>query len=323
MIEKEKLKIVKSFFEDENYRDFVEKMYDPEMKKAIESYLIENHDFKNAKLHHLVACRDLDKSQQLKDVLFKALDLWAENHFEQSAAISQKMEAYILRVSQTLEDHFSPGKYTNPVGLKHIDVLKQYLNKTLKDENKAALWKNHFPVYFQNNNRYSYFALVFLILMLDENKNTYSKIMLDEETLAMLVNCGYHYIAFSGANPHRAFEKGEFKEAENIETIFALIMELAVKNRFYQYESHYTFEYALAHYINYCIPKQFVNLLLHYDEEFNKLACLRILKNLKVNNSSYQKEHRSEILTLVKLIPESTMCSCKDEWKQVLEETKK
>lgn len=110
MIEKEKLKIVKSFFEEENYRDFVEKMYDPEMKKTIESYFIENYDFKNAKLHHLVACRDLDKSQQLKDVLFKALDLWAENHFEQSAAISQKNGSlYIESISDTGRPFF-PGK---------------------------------------------------------------------------------------------------------------------------------------------------------------------------------------------------------------------
>ncbi len=323
MIEKEKLNIVKSFFENQNYRDFISKMYEPEMKSAIEAYVVENRDFKNVEVHHLVACQNIDKSQQLKEVLFKALDLWAVNHFEESAAISQKMEAYILRVSQTLEDYFSPGKYTNPVGLKHIDLLKQYLNQTLQNHDRALLWEKYFPVYFQNNYRYSSFALVFLLMMLDENKNQLSKTQLNKEALAMLVNCGYHYIAFSGANPDRAFEKGEFTEALNIETIFALVMELAVKNRFYQYESHYTFEYALSHYINYCIPEQFVNLLLYYDEEFNKLACLRILKNLKVRNSVYQKDHRFNIAALVKAIPESTMNCCKEEWKQVLEEAKK
>ena len=158
MIEKEKLKIVKSFFEDENYRDFIAKMYDPEMKNAIESYLIENHDFENVELHHLVACRDLDKSHQLKDVLFKAMDLWAENHFEESAAISQKMEAYVLRISQTLEDYFSLGKYTNPVGLKHIDVLKQYLNQTLKDEKRQLCGKTIFLSTFKT-------IIVILILL--------------------------------------------------------------------------------------------------------------------------------------------------------------
>ena len=322
MIE-EKLMIVKSFFEDDSYRDFISRMYEPEMKNAIEKYIHDNQDFDNVNLQHLVSCHDIDKSQQLKDVLFKALDLWAESCFEESAAISNKMEAYILKVSQTLEDYFSFGKYTNPIGLKHIDLLKQYLNSNLKDQNKFLLWEKYCPIYFQNHYRFSSFALVFLLMMLDENKSTISKTQLNKEAVSILVNCGYHYIAFSGANPDRALEKGKFTEAKNIETIFALVMELAVKNRFYLYKSHYTFEYALAHYINYCIPKQFVNLLLHYDEEFNRLACFRILKNLTVRNLSYQKDHRFKIVALVKVIPESTMSCCKEEWKQILEEIKK
>lgn len=323
MTEEERLLTVKNFFEADNYRDYISRMYEPEMKSAIAAYILENRDFAAVRVDRLVACLDIEKSQQLKDVLFKALDLWAENHFAEFSSISQKMEAYVLRVSQTLEDYFSYGKYTNPAGLRQIDLLKQYLNQALSDKNKAALWLKYFPAYFQNDYRYSFFSLVFLLMMLDEKQNILSRIPLEKETLNLLINCGYHYIAFSGANPHRAFERGDFTEAENIETIFAVVIKLAVKNKLYLREDHDNFRYALAHYINYCIPEQFAELLLLYDEDFNQLAGEMILRNLTVRNVSYQKDHRSKILALVEAIPKNVMNCCKKEWAMILEETKK
>ncbi|MGI6607939.1 MAG: hypothetical protein ACOX1F_03035 [Erysipelotrichaceae bacterium] len=327
MKREEKEMIVRSFFEDENYRHLSSTMCEPEMESAIETYLFglsKNQTIESLELVRLVSCLGIDKSPALKKAVFIALDLWADNHFDTSCQISGKVEAYLLRVSQCLEDYLSYGKYVNPVGLRHIEILKQYLNKAFIEDYKADLWLKYFPESFEPGYRHSYFSVIFLKMMLaEEHSDIFSPTRLDTKPLSMLAVCGYHYIAFSGVNPVRSLERQNFIEAENIESIFFSVMKLTVKYKLYYFGNHQIFRYALAFYINCCLHRQLVDLLLMDDEEFNCLVCEMLLRNLTVNNSSYQQEHRDNLLTLVKSIPEHTMKNCREQWNLVLKESRK
>lgn len=327
---KEQVEIVRCFFEDDDYRSVAAELCMPDMKPAIEAYLLDlfykQRDFASLDLSRLVACFKIEESETLKELLFRALDLWAENCFSSSTQISATMEAYVIRASQTLEDCLSPGKYVNPAGLRHVELLKQYLNMTFKDERKAALWEACFQDYFDEAELYPAFARVFLLMMLDESKHRAlgSNTELDIEPLAMLVFCGYNYMAFSGDDPDEATINGDFTAANDIETIFSSVIELAVKHRFYTRKSHEKrFSFALSGYIKSCVHSRLLSLLSSGDTELRLIFCEAMLKSLAIRDPYYQRKHRAGLAALAAAVPEHIMRDCQAEWNRVLSEASK
>jgi hypothetical protein len=311
------VEMVRHFFEGD-FRSVAAEVCEPEMGAAVEAYLLERYyrqrDFAELDFGRLAACSKLGESDALKEILFRGLDLWAENRFDLDTQIGTAMEAYISRVRENLEDRLSPGRYVGTSGLRHVELLKQYLNEAFRRDGVSDLWREYFPRVFSDVDRRQPFAVVFLLMMLDRGQQTVEPdTRPDEEVLSMLVRCGYEYIC-----------EGTFNDLATLPfDILRAVADAAIEEEFYLREDHKE-----------GFPR-FVDRLLVHGVAVDTIALLsdgrRALRNIIVERIKFivvPRPHitsgeRSYLLDLIEFIPADAVAGFEDEWREILAEAKK
>lgn len=282
------------------------------MGPAIEAYLLDQYyrqrDFASLDLTRLVACLE-DDSETLREILFCGLDLWAESHFDSATQISATMEAYVFRVLQCLEDRFSSGMYVGPTGLRHVELLKQYLNRSFHNERTAALWREYFPAIFKDYMRRPPFAVVFLLMMLDEEqRKTSPATQLDLAPLSLLVRCGYEYIC-----------EGDFDELSSVPfDVLCAMAEVAIKNKFYLREYHEEdFPYFVDQLLLHGVHKGTLEIIRDGDNALRSiiLKCIKFMLDTAHKLKPHEKWY---LLELIEKIPAKSMADFESEWNGVL-----
>ncbi|MDL2232351.1 hypothetical protein LJC63_02055 [Ruminococcaceae bacterium OttesenSCG-928-L11] len=304
----DKRELVRRFFEDDDYRSVAAQICEPEMEHAIKAYLLDQYyrqyDFAALDFSRLTSCLNINESEMLKEVLFRGLDTFAENYFDEFL----KMEEYVIRVYECLPDRFSPKEFVGPTGLRHVELLRQYLNECYKNERKAALWNDRFPEIFTDVRRRAPFVVVFLLMMLDkEQHKTSPATQLDMEPLSMLVRCGYEYLFVD-----------DFDEFDSVPfAIRSAVAEIAAQNKFYLREDHESFHGFAVNFMYNGVHEEVLRIICTGDRALRSIFLERLEYILSPGTMLFMNDPRY-LTRLIDKIPQKCMADLEPEWKRVL-----